>query len=185
MPELVQESTPPPAPPPLPPGRRPPLPPPEDGDDPPPAIPPVIDPQNFEDFPTFRETFLLYVTDPDANAALRGFGKLLFDGILALWGDWPDHPEGLFRASLRAAIADLRHVEGVSWRASVMPPSAPSVSASSSAGAKRRARSTASAVAVRPTRRRPAVVKTSSGRASTRRCSVARGHMGEISCGNC
>ena len=99
--------------PPLPPGRRPPMPPPEDdGDEPPPAIPPVIDPQHFEDFPTFRETFLLYVTDPAANAALRGFGKLLFDGILAVWGDWPDHPEGLFRASLRAAIADLRHVQG-------------------------------------------------------------------------
>ncbi len=52
------------------------------------------------------------MTDPAANAALRGFGKLLFDGILALWGDWPDHPEGLFRASLRAVIADLRHVQG-------------------------------------------------------------------------
>ena len=132
MPELTAHSiaTPPPLPPslftsppedppapPLPPGRRPPMPPPmpppeDDGDEPPPAIPPVIDPQHFEDFPTFRETFLLYVTDPDANAALRGFGKLLFDGILALWGDWPDHPEGLFRASLRAAIADLRHVQG-------------------------------------------------------------------------
>jgi hypothetical protein len=113
MPELVQESTPVPAPPPLPPGCRPPMPPPEDdGDEPPPAIPPIIDPQHFEDFPTFRETFLLYVTDPAANAALRGLGKLLLDGILALWGDWPDHPEGLFRASMRAAIADLRHVQG-------------------------------------------------------------------------
>src|SRR4051794_6280782 len=117
MPELVQEcipAAPPPPPPPPPPGRRPPMPPPEpeDDDEPPPAIPPVIDPQLFEDFPTFRETFLLYVTDPTANAALRGFGKLLFDGILALWGDWPDPPEGLFRASLRAAIADLRHVQG-------------------------------------------------------------------------
>jgi hypothetical protein len=111
MTELVQECTPAPAPPPLPPGRRPPTPPPED-DDPPPAIPPVIDPQLFEEFPAFRETFLLYVTDPTANAALRGFGKLLFDGILAAWGDWPDHPEGLFRASLRAVIADLRHVQG-------------------------------------------------------------------------
>jgi hypothetical protein len=113
MPELVQECTPAPAPPPLSPGRRPPMPPPEDdGDEPPPAIPPVIAPQHFEDFPAFRETFLLYVTDPTANAALRGVGRFLFDGVLALWEDWPDHPEGLFRASLRAAVADLRHVQG-------------------------------------------------------------------------
>lgn len=78
----------------------------------PPSIPPIIDPQQYEDFPTFRKTFLVFVTDPDANAALRGFGKLLFDGILAVWGDWPDQPEGMFRASLRAVIADLRHVQG-------------------------------------------------------------------------
>jgi hypothetical protein len=78
----------------------------------PPSIPPIINPQQYEDFPTFRETFLVFVTDPAANAALRGFGKLLFDGILAVWGDWPDQPEGMFRASLRAVIADLRHVQG-------------------------------------------------------------------------
>jgi hypothetical protein len=109
MPELVSECTPAPAPPPLPPSRRPPMPPPED---PPAAIPPIIDPKEYEEFPAFRETFMVFVTDPAANAALRGFGKLLFDGILAVWGDWPDHPEGMFRASLRAAIADLRHVQG-------------------------------------------------------------------------
>jgi hypothetical protein len=108
MPELASECTPAPAPPPLPPG-RPPMPPPED---PPAAIPPIIDPKEYEKFPAFRETFMVFVTDPAANAALRGFGKLLFDGILAVWGDWPDHPEGMFRASLRAAIADLRHVQG-------------------------------------------------------------------------
>ncbi len=53
-----------------------------------------------------------FVTDATANATFRAFGKLLFDGILAVWGDWPDHPEGMFRASLRAVIADLRHVQG-------------------------------------------------------------------------
>ena len=110
MPELVQECTPAPAPPPYPPGRRPPMPPPEAP--PPAAVPPIIAPGNYEEFPTFRETFLVFVTDPVANAAARSFGKLLFDLVLAGWGEWPDHPEGMFRASLRAVIADLRHVQG-------------------------------------------------------------------------
>jgi hypothetical protein len=79
---------------------------------PPPAVPPTIDPDRFEDFPALRETFLLYVSDPTANATLRGLGKLLYSLILEYWGYWPDHPEGLFRASLRAAIADLRHTQG-------------------------------------------------------------------------
>jgi hypothetical protein len=33
------------------------------------AIPPIIDPKGHEAFPTFRETFLVYFTDPTANAA--------------------------------------------------------------------------------------------------------------------
>src|SRR4051812_7619439 len=113
MPELVQECTPAPAPPPLPPGCRPPMPPPEDdSDDPPAAIPPIIEPKDYEEFITFRESFLVFVTDPAVNAALRGFGRFLFDGVLAVWGEWPDHPEGMFRASLRAVIADLRQSQG-------------------------------------------------------------------------
>jgi len=79
---------------------------------PPPAIPPIIDPARFEDFPVLRETFLLYVSDPVANASLRGAADLLFALILEFWGQWPDHPEGLLRASLRAGVADLRHVQG-------------------------------------------------------------------------
>jgi hypothetical protein len=98
MPELTEESTPPTvAPPP---------------DDPPPAIPPIIDPDSFEDFPVLRETFMLYVTDPGANAVLRGAALLFFDLVLHFWGDWPDPPEGMLRASLRAAVADMRHVQG-------------------------------------------------------------------------
>ncbi|HKV11038.1 MAG TPA: hypothetical protein VJ725_23055 [Thermoanaerobaculia bacterium] len=81
-------------------------------EDPAVAIPPIIDPDRFEDFPAFRETFLLYVTDPTANAALRAHGTLTYDLILDFWGKWPHHPEGFLRAALRAAIADLRCVEG-------------------------------------------------------------------------
>lgn len=97
MPELTQESTPPPAAP---------------LGDPPPAIPPIIDPDCFEDFPVLRETFMLYVTHPGANAVLRGAALLFFDLILHFWGDWPDPPEGMLRASLRAAVADMRSVQG-------------------------------------------------------------------------
>jgi hypothetical protein len=31
--------------------------------------------------------------------------------VLDFWGHWPNHSEGLFPAELRAAVADLRHVQ--------------------------------------------------------------------------
>jgi hypothetical protein len=76
------------------------------------ASPPVLRPEDWEKQPTFRETFLLFVTDPGANATLRELGRLLRAFTLDFCGLWPSHPEGVFRAQLRAAIADLRHVEG-------------------------------------------------------------------------
>lgn len=112
MPELTPQSTTPNEP--LPPTVPPPTEPTADDppDDPPPAIPPIIDPARYEDFPVLRETFLLYVTDPGANASLRSASELLFDLILNFWGDWPNPPEGLLRAGLRAAVADMRCVQG-------------------------------------------------------------------------
>ncbi len=86
-----------------------PAPPPPSG----PAVsPPVIRPEDFEEFPAFREVFLLLFTDARANAAMREVGKLLHELVLEFWGHWPDHPEGLFPAELRAAVADLRQVQG-------------------------------------------------------------------------
>jgi hypothetical protein len=76
------------------------------------AGPPVIDPQDWEDFAVFRETFLAYFTRPKHAAALRVVGELLFEMTLASWGEWPDQPEGLLRGQLRAVVADLRHLEG-------------------------------------------------------------------------
>ena len=97
MPELTAKFTPP-APPPQPSG---------------PAIsPPVIQPEEWEEQPAFRETFLLYFTDPQANATLRRFGLLLHEFVLEFWRMWPSHAEGIFAAELRAAVADLRHVQG-------------------------------------------------------------------------
>ena len=76
------------------------------------AVPPVVDPARFEDFPAFRETFLGIFTEPEHNAALRTVAMLLFEMALEFRVYWPDQPEGALRSELRAAIADLRFVQG-------------------------------------------------------------------------
>jgi hypothetical protein len=111
MPELTAQSTAAPATPPVPPG-TPPIPPEVDPPEAPPAVPPIIDPARFEDYPALRETFLVYITDPTANATLRGLGELLHTLILEYWRFWPNQPEGLLRASLRAVVADMRYLQG-------------------------------------------------------------------------
>lgn len=107
MPELVVECTPVPAPPPVPPG-LPPIPP----EATPPRTPPVGDPGRWEDFPVFRETFLFYVTLAPYADTLRTVGDWLFAMVLECYGRWPSWPESTTRAELRAALADLRHLEG-------------------------------------------------------------------------
>src|SRR4051812_14944165 len=74
--------------------------------------PPVIDPEQFEDFMVFRETFMVFFPDRRANGEMRGFARLLFEMVIETWGGWPDHPEGIFPAELRAAVADMRHLQG-------------------------------------------------------------------------
>src|SRR4051794_38679009 len=107
MPDLIQQSTAP-APPPIPPG-LPPIPP----EDPPlAATPPVIDPAAWEDYPAFRETFLMYFTPPGYAAALRTVGEMLHTMILESYNPWPGWPESSTRTEMRAALADLRHLEG-------------------------------------------------------------------------
>jgi len=88
--------------------------PPSPPDDPPPtaAIPPIIDPEDFERFEGFRETTLAYFLDKEANAALRVVGQLLYTIVLEYWHYWPQEPEGSFRHQARAIIADMRHVQG-------------------------------------------------------------------------
>jgi len=93
---------------------RPAPPPPSLPDDDPPAVapPPEIDPDRWRDFAVFRETFLVYVSHARYNAALRVVGEMLFEMGLETWGHWPEQPEGYLRSHLRAAVADLRHLEG-------------------------------------------------------------------------
>jgi len=73
---------------------------------------PQIEPATWEEHEGFRETLLLNFTEPKANATLRDLGALLFDLALECASSWPDRPEGTTRAELRAAVADLRHLEG-------------------------------------------------------------------------
>jgi hypothetical protein len=77
-----------------------------------PALPPILDPAAWEDFPVFRETFLAFFTEPPYNAALRIFGRLLHELVLEYYHHWPNWPEGVTATELRAALADLRHLEG-------------------------------------------------------------------------
>lgn len=77
-----------------------------------PIGPPIIDPEHHEDFPVFRETFLYRIAGADSNGALRAFGDLFYQLILEYWENWPPQPEGTLRGGLRAAVADLRHVQG-------------------------------------------------------------------------
>jgi len=77
------------------------------------AAPPTIDPDRWEDFPGFRETFLLFFTERPANSALRILAAMLYALVLDYAPRfWPSHREGIVRAQLRAAVADLRHLQG-------------------------------------------------------------------------
>jgi hypothetical protein len=74
--------------------------------------PPAVDPAAWEAFPAFRETFLMYVTPPGHAAAIRGFGEMLYTLLLETPPEWPDWPESSTRTEMRAAAADLRHLQG-------------------------------------------------------------------------
>jgi hypothetical protein len=78
----------------------------------PPAVPPAIDPTAWEAFPAFRETFLMYVTPPGHAAAIRGFGEMMYALLLESPPEWPEWTESSTRTEMRAAAADLRHLQG-------------------------------------------------------------------------
>jgi hypothetical protein len=76
------------------------------------ATPPRIPPDSWEDFPVFRETFLLYLTEQPANDAVRSVGRFFHELVLESSHLWPDWPEGTVTTELRAALADLRQLQG-------------------------------------------------------------------------
>lgn len=71
-----------------------------------------IEPRRWEKFQGFRETFLMYVTDSRSSAALRGTAALLYDLVLQYFQYWPSWPESMTSTELRAALADLRFLQG-------------------------------------------------------------------------
>jgi hypothetical protein len=83
-----------------------------DQDSTPPAVPATIDPAAFEDFAVFRETFLLYISEPSFNAALRTAAEHFFTMMLESYDRWPAWKETSTRTEMRAAVADMRHLQG-------------------------------------------------------------------------
>jgi hypothetical protein len=74
--------------------------------------PQVLPPERYEDAQGFRETFLLYFTDPPFNGALRVLGASTFEMALDFRQHWPDLP-GIWTAwEMQAALGDLRHLQG-------------------------------------------------------------------------
>jgi hypothetical protein len=76
------------------------------------SSPPAVDPTAWEAYPAFRETFLMYVTPPGFSAALRGLGEMLYALLLETPQEWPEWTESSTRTEMRAAAADLRHLQG-------------------------------------------------------------------------
>jgi hypothetical protein len=91
MPELVQDSTPPAV---------------------PAAVPATIDPAAFEDYAVFRESFLMYISEPAFNASLRVAAEHFFTMMLESYDRWPAWRETSTRTEMRAAVADMRHLQG-------------------------------------------------------------------------
>jgi hypothetical protein len=86
--------------------------PPQDPSTPDPAVPPVVPPHRWEDFEGFRETFLLHVTDPQENETCRAMARMLYHLVLEAASVMPAPPEGWVRTHVRAAVADLRFLQG-------------------------------------------------------------------------
>jgi len=73
---------------------------------------PPATPDDWEKLPAFRQTFLMYVTPPGYAAALQGVGEMLYSLILETPAEWPGWTESATRTEMRAALADLRHLQG-------------------------------------------------------------------------
>jgi hypothetical protein len=77
---------------------------------PPPA--PALIPDGWDESAAFRETTLHHFTEPGHGEAIRAFGVLLHDMALECAPVWPTSPGDGTAVQLRAAAADLRHLQG-------------------------------------------------------------------------
>src|SRR6186997_1013910 len=66
----------------------------------------------WEDYAVFRESFLMHITEPAFQAGLRLIGEMLFQMALKCSGDWPQRPDSILLMKLRAAVGDLRQLQG-------------------------------------------------------------------------
>jgi hypothetical protein len=77
---------------------------------PPPAPAPML--AGWNESAAFRETTLHHFTEPGHAEAIRAFGVLLHDMALECAPFWPTIPGDGIAIELRAAAADLRHLQG-------------------------------------------------------------------------
>jgi len=73
---------------------------------------PSSHPESWNELSPLRELFLQHVTEPEANQILRAASTMLYQWALEMVNVWPDHEGGVTVCQVRAAIADLRYVEG-------------------------------------------------------------------------
>lgn len=66
----------------------------------------------WQDRAVFRETLLVYFTQPGAVDLLRRVGAFFYGLMLESSGEWPDWPETQTRAELRGVVVDLFQVQG-------------------------------------------------------------------------
>jgi hypothetical protein len=69
-------------------------------------------PAGWDESAGFRETFLRHVTDAEDDRTLRHLARMLHESTLELAHFAPPSGESATREELRAAAADLRHLQG-------------------------------------------------------------------------
>jgi hypothetical protein len=76
------------------------------------STPPDPRPFAWEEYPAFRSTFTMHFTREDDRAALEHLGRTMYEVALEMSAVWPRSPESSTQTEMRAAAADLRHLEG-------------------------------------------------------------------------
>jgi hypothetical protein len=79
-----------------------------------PDVPPAhpLIPTGWEESAGFRETFLYHFHRPDDLGALRHLARMLHESELEMKRYAPPTPDSATREELKAAAADLRHLQG-------------------------------------------------------------------------
>ncbi|HYH44480.1 MAG TPA: hypothetical protein VEG34_02255, partial [Thermoanaerobaculia bacterium] len=76
------------------------------------ATPHSLTPAGWDESAGFRETFLYHFDDSEDSRALRHLARWFHESCLELARYTPPSGESATREELRAAAADLRHLQG-------------------------------------------------------------------------